>query len=811
MKNGKLLILIFLFLNIGDTDEAWAFLFWNQACSFSGSPNSYVAIPNSTSLNITSSFTIEAWIAPANSTSPAAQIIYEKRQSTFSNGYTLYLNSGRVAIRTNATTRLVGNTVVQSGVWTHIAGTYNASSNLFSVYVNNVLDSSVSISGADPVANSDSARIGKGNVNSPFAGSMDELRVWSKDLSQTELISLSRTSLGSSTGIYSQLELSLTFQEINSVGSDFTLTDFSNNGNSGNNNGVTAFDLGNRPSTTIALNDCIELNGSTDFLTGSDNAAVSPTNGITLEAWINSKSNTGLRTIIHKGQTTGAGVNYSLRISGAAISAIINGTLLNTTITIPVNVWTHVAFTYSASTGKYVFYINGRKVTENSISPALINNGSESLFIGSNGTSGSNFNGFIDEVRISNYPKTQLAINRNLFASIDQSNEPNPGLVNVVYNFDGSAYPNCDGGPLLNFVSTAAFAHPGSTDNQPVSPLNRSDINFFSQSFNLKTLNKKIPETGSAGTVSDSMTINLDTTITDLNLFVALNHTAEDELEITLVAPNGESVLVYDNQSLVNNSDNVITIFDDQADSNIANNNRFVSFGPIIKPKNSLAAKFNGDNSRGLWRLVVNDVSGIGTGMLLGWGLQLNNVVQIIPGMAVKVYMQGFYRETDSCVTDTITLHLKESTFPYIDVGIQDETPDEDFLLHASFYDADFGNDYYLVVEHRNSIQTWSASTVSFDFLSGGTEYDFTLSQDSAFGSNQIQVDSTPVRFAIYGGDVNQDSVVDLTDITNVFNDANIFAGGYVVTDVTGDDYVDLSDLTITFNNSNNFVSVIKP
>ena len=73
------------------------------------------------------------------------------------------------------------------------------------------------------------------------------------------------------------------------------------------------------------------------------------------------------------------------------------------------------------------------------------------------------------------------------------------------------------------------------------------------------------------------------------------------------------------------------------------------------------------------------------------------------------------------------------------------------------------------------------------------------------------QVDSSPVKFAVFSGDVNQDEFVDLSDITIVFNDANNCVSGYVASDLTGDEFVDLTDLTIAFNNANAFVGVVKP
>ena len=73
------------------------------------------------------------------------------------------------------------------------------------------------------------------------------------------------------------------------------------------------------------------------------------------------------------------------------------------------------------------------------------------------------------------------------------------------------------------------------------------------------------------------------------------------------------------------------------------------------------------------------------------------------------------------------------------------------------------------------------------------------------------QVDASPVRFALYSGDVNQDRTVDATDLSLIDNDAIGFLGGYLATDLTGDNFVDGTDFAIADNNAGNFVSAIRP
>ena len=82
------------------------------------------------------------------------------------------------------------------------------------------------------------------------------------------------------------------------------------------------------------------------------------------------------------------------------------------------------------------------------------------------------------------------------------------------------------------------------------------------------------------------------------------------------------------------------------------------------------------------------------------------------------------------------------------------------------------------------------------------------LPPSQAYGSNLIMIGGIA---SIYQGDVNQDGIIDLSDISFVEDDANNFVFGYVITDLNGDFVVDLSDLLIADNNSFNFVGVVRP
>ncbi len=172
--------------------------------------------------------------------------------------------------------------------------------------------------------------------------------------------------------------------------------------------------------------------------------------------------------------------------------------------------------------------------------------------------------------------------------------------------------------------------------------------------------------------------------------------------------------------------------------------------------------------------------------------------------------IQGFYdNATNKMIKDTVRVYLRNAGTPYAIVDSSRSIPDS--LGKGNFYfnAAVNGVPYYIVIKHRNSIETWSASANAFS--SDSLNYSFTSSSSQAFGSNIIQVDSSPLLFADYSGDVNQDGVVNAIDAGMIDNDAFNFVTGYINTDITGDDVVDAIDAALADNNAFNFVGRVTP
>ncbi len=272
--------------------------------------------------------------------------------------YALLLQSGKVRIRTNGVTRFVGKTGIPPIMWSHVAAIHSASTGLFSVYINGNPDSSA-VNLNTPASGSDSLFIGK-DISSSYTGSIDDLRIWNRVLSSSEIASYFRSTLAISSGIYDGLVLSIPFQDRKGLGFSFTSKDFSGfNNNAFARNGTVIIDMKNRPQITNTMNESLELDGLGDYAAALSVPNLEITNSITLESWIYPRSTAG-GSIIHKGTPGFVVRNYGFKVetNSNQISGVINGVNFTSSYSLPVNEWTHVAFKYT-SDGNGKMYING--------------------------------------------------------------------------------------------------------------------------------------------------------------------------------------------------------------------------------------------------------------------------------------------------------------------------------------------------------------------------------------------------------------------------------------------------------------------
>ena len=166
---------------------------WNGLGLHLNGTSDYATVPNAPSLDIQGPITLAAWVKPER---VATQYVIKKALLGTSNGYELSLAStGKVFFRLNQATSLntyrIDSTTsypVNGTTWMHIAATYDGTT--MRLYINGVQQAAI----AGPAAiGSNGQRLGIGaqpDGVSPFQGTLDEVRIWARALSATEIQAL---------------------------------------------------------------------------------------------------------------------------------------------------------------------------------------------------------------------------------------------------------------------------------------------------------------------------------------------------------------------------------------------------------------------------------------------------------------------------------------------------------------------------------------------------------------------------------------------------------------------------------------------
>jgi len=218
------------------------------------------------------------------------------------------------------------------------------------------------------------------------------------------------------------------------------------------------------------------------------------------------------------------------------------------------------------------------------------------------------------------------------------------------------------------------------------------------------------------------------------------------------------------------------------------------------------------ENASGVGNTVSVDVTDVDvafTGFIGKINLNLTAYIEgYMDGSSMRPVLMNSGLPNPATDCDNITVELRNSTAPYAlahtFTGVISTTGN----LACNFPAAASGVLYYVVLKHRNALETWSANPVLF---SSNTTYNFSTAASQAFGDNMVQVGSI---YALYSGDIDADpadGVIDFFDYNVWEADYLDFAFGYFSSDLNGDGSVDFFDYNIWEANYLNFVGKITP
>ena len=148
--------------------------------------------------------------------------------------------------------------------------------------------------------------------------------------------------------------------------------------------------------------------------------------------------------------------------------------------------------------------------------------------------------------------------------------------------------------------------------------LANDDVRSFSSTGDT-TLPRRVPvaDNQTQGVTTAFIDVNDSRQILDLNVRINITHTFNSDLEISVIAPNGTTILLSNRrggagQNFTN------TVFDDEGGAAIANGT--APFTGIFRPDQSLGT-VDGLTGAGRWTLRINDAVALNSGQLNSWQL----------------------------------------------------------------------------------------------------------------------------------------------------------------------------------------------
>ncbi len=159
------------------------------------------SVPDSSSLDLTSGMTLEGWVNPNPGTDFRTLVVKERPGDLV---YGLYSSSDtnrpQSQVTIGGTVRLLnGTATIPSGAWTHLAATYDGTTQR--LYVNGTQVSTLAVSGAITTSNNP-LKIGGNSIWAEwFSGLIDEVRVYDRALSAAEIQADMNTAITNPDGI----------------------------------------------------------------------------------------------------------------------------------------------------------------------------------------------------------------------------------------------------------------------------------------------------------------------------------------------------------------------------------------------------------------------------------------------------------------------------------------------------------------------------------------------------------------------------------------------------------------------------------
>ncbi|MFC1643850.1 LamG-like jellyroll fold domain-containing protein, partial [Candidatus Omnitrophota bacterium] len=192
----------------------------------------------------------------------------------------------------------------------------------------------------------------------------------------------------------------------------------------------------------VAINTCLEFDGTNDYVEVPDNASLNPSQ-LTAEAWVKVDTEIGhsTKTVVSKGDQAYLMQIYDGNVNFVSRNSLEQYQALQGSLTVQPGVWTHIAVTHDGSTKR--IYVNGVEDPLTAAHQGLWIEDTDPLRVGSRRWDWDRFGGAIDEVAVWDRALTQQEIQTRVNTKLAGTEE---GLI-VYYSFDdGTATDNSTAG-----------------------------------------------------------------------------------------------------------------------------------------------------------------------------------------------------------------------------------------------------------------------------------------------------------------------------------------------------------------------------
>lgn len=355
---------------------------------FNGATGNYITIGNVLNFLAGDNFSVFAWINPDRGIIGGTKAIASKKNNGGSSsgaaGWSLCsLGSGnpwnfvRFLAFDGTTSKDITGTIPLKNGWNFVGVTVNRAGNI-TLYINGVADTAAANGALGDLTNTEVLRFAAdGAGNNKYSGSLDSIRIFSKELSAQEVANLYFIGALPAPG-------NLLGEWLFNEGAGTSALDTSPSGNNGAFTGTPVYSLGSPMHERLRVREfgtSLEARSANNSkVVFTDAETLHPANAITVAIWLKILTAQS-QDVFSRAASVSDRVPLLNTVGTIRFALTLSGVNLNFTSTriLEVGRWYHVVCTYDSATGAGIIYVNGQVFATGTGTGTITNTGNWQL------------------------------------------------------------------------------------------------------------------------------------------------------------------------------------------------------------------------------------------------------------------------------------------------------------------------------------------------------------------------------------------------------------------------------------------------